>query len=75
MKPRVLIADDEPRMARSIQLALEKNGLACELAGSGEEALAVFRKNGADLVLTDWRIRGDKTDLHFRITEPRRRGS
>jgi DNA-binding NtrC family response regulator len=58
MKPRVLIADDEPRMARSIQLALEKNGLACELAGSGEEALAVFRKNGADLVLTDWRMPG-----------------
>jgi DNA-binding NtrC family response regulator len=58
MKPRVLIADDEPRMARSIQVALERCGMECALAGSGEEALASFEESGADAVVTDWRMPG-----------------
>src|SRR5688572_20513558 len=58
MKPRVLIVDDEPRMARSIEVALARSGMDCECSHSGEEALAVFRKNGADVALTDWRMPG-----------------
>jgi DNA-binding NtrC family response regulator len=58
MKPRVLIVDDEPKMARSIEVALARSGMECECSGSGEEALALFRKNGADVALTDWRMPG-----------------
>ena len=39
MKARVLIVDDEPRMAASLRTALEGSGFECECAGNGAEAL------------------------------------
>jgi DNA-binding NtrC family response regulator len=70
MKPRVLIADDEQRMARSIQLALERSGMECETAASGADALSAYRTNGADAVVTDWRMPGmDGVELMERLHE------
>jgi DNA-binding NtrC family response regulator len=68
MKPRVLIVDDEVRMARSIEVALARSGMECECCHSGDEALASFQKSGADLALTDWRMPGmDGVELMERL--------
>jgi two-component system, NtrC family, C4-dicarboxylate transport response regulator DctD len=70
MKPRVLIADDEPKMARAIEVALGRSGMECETAASGEEALARFLERGADAVVTDWRMPGmDGVTLMERLHE------
>jgi DNA-binding NtrC family response regulator len=58
VKPRVLVVDDEERMAAAIAVALGRSGCDCETATSGERALAAFEARGADVVVTDWRMPG-----------------
>jgi len=58
VKPRILIVDDEERMAAAIAVALERSGYECETATSGERALAAFEARGADCAITDWRMPG-----------------
>ncbi len=56
MKPRVLIVDDEPRMADVVAMALRRAGYECETCGSGEAALAALGERGADVVVSDWKM-------------------
>jgi DNA-binding NtrC family response regulator len=56
MKPRVLIVDDEPRMAASLRTALERSGYECECAGTGAEALIALEARRADVVVSDRRM-------------------
>jgi DNA-binding NtrC family response regulator len=58
MKPRVLIVDDEERMASVVAMALGRAGYECETCTSGEAALAAVDARGADAVVTDWRMPG-----------------
>jgi two-component system NtrC family response regulator len=58
MKPRVLIVDDEERMASVVAMALGRAGYECETCTSGEAALAAVDARGADVVVTDWRMPG-----------------
>ncbi|MEM7584018.1 MAG: sigma-54 dependent transcriptional regulator [Acidobacteriota bacterium] len=58
MKARLLIVDDEPRMAAAIVQAMSRSGYECEACQGGEQALAAFQRDGADLVLTDVRMPG-----------------
>ncbi|MDY0390316.1 MAG: EAL domain-containing protein [Desulfobulbus oligotrophicus] len=51
--PLVLVVDDDPAIRLQIRFALENTGLAIAEAGSGEEALALFRENPPDLVMLD----------------------
>jgi two-component system, NtrC family, response regulator HydG len=55
---RVLVVDDEPRMAESIATALGRRGHECVLASSGDDALARFGEQAADVVVTDLRMPG-----------------
>jgi DNA-binding NtrC family response regulator len=55
---RVLVVDDEPRMAESIATALGRRGHECVIANSGEQALARFAEAAADVVVTDLRMPG-----------------
>jgi CheY-like chemotaxis protein len=55
-KDRLLVVDDDPAIRRLVLTLLRLNGYACEVAGSGEEALAVFLQDPA-------RIRALITDL------------
>ena len=57
-KPRILIVDDEPKMAEAAALALARSGYLCETCASGESALAAYRERGADLIITDQRMPG-----------------
>jgi DNA-binding NtrC family response regulator len=67
---RVLIVDDEPRMADSIAVALRRRGHDCVVAGSGSEALARHSEQSADVVITDLRMPGmDGLELLDKLAE------
>jgi DNA-binding NtrC family response regulator len=53
MNARVLIVDDEPRMAEAISVALSRSGHECVTCGNGVEALAALERQLADVVVTD----------------------
>ena len=50
---RILIADDEPQIRRSLQVNLESKGYAVEAVGSGTLALAAFGNRRPDLMIVD----------------------
>jgi DNA-binding NtrC family response regulator len=56
VKPRVLVVDDEARMASVVSAALERGGWECEACPGGEAALAALDARGADAVVTDWKM-------------------
>lgn len=53
MKPRILIVEDEPGIADTLQYALRTDGFEPAWAASGEEALAQMRAQPAALVVLD----------------------
>jgi DNA-binding response OmpR family regulator len=50
---RILIVDDEPMVARTIELIFNKHGFDSETASSADAALAAARANPPDIVLCD----------------------
>src|SRR5262245_28661239 len=50
---KLLIADDEPDVRLSLQLALELAGYAVRTAANGLEALILQRESAADILITD----------------------
>jgi two-component system response regulator AtoC len=57
MKDRqILVVDDEPRMRRVLEIMVQKMGYRALGAGNGREALAMFRAERIDLVITDLRM-------------------
>jgi two-component system, OmpR family, catabolic regulation response regulator CreB len=53
MKPRVLIVEDEPGIADTLQYALRTDGFEPQWAATGEEALAQFKAQPPALVVLD----------------------
>lgn len=62
MMGKVLVVDDERGVRRTLEFLLAKEGFEVSLAASGEEAVARFEEQPADLVLTDLRM-GDMSGL------------
>jgi DNA-binding NtrC family response regulator len=56
--PRVLVADDEPKLGRLVQEMLELDGHAVARASGGAEALALLAGAPFDVVVTDLRMPG-----------------
>lgn len=56
MAHKILIVDDEPRLADVLHVALEDMGYLTQTASSGNQALALMDKQGFDLVLSDLRM-------------------
>jgi DNA-binding NtrC family response regulator len=56
MTPRVLIVDDEARMAEVVSAALRRAGYECLACTSGAAALAALEERGADVVVSDWKM-------------------
>lgn len=54
--PKVLVVDDNAENRALAQATLEDEGYEVLLAGSGEEALALFEAHGPDCVLLDVRM-------------------
>jgi signal transduction histidine kinase len=50
---RILIVDDEPQDLRLMEVLLTSEGYRVQAAASGQEALAIVRKESPDLVLLD----------------------
>lgn len=59
---RILVVDDDPLVADSLRRMLEFDGHRVEVAGSGEQALALFAKGGFELTLLDYEMPGMKGD-------------
>ena len=55
---RVLTVEDDERIRTSVKLALEDEGWHVDEASSGEEAVALFSHNSADVVLIDIMLPG-----------------
>ena len=56
MNPRVLVIDDEPRMAEIVGMVLRRDGFEVETFTSSEEAVVRHECDPFDLVLTDLRM-------------------
>lgn len=55
---RVLIVEDEESMAEPLAFLLRKEGFSTEIAANGTDALDVFDRSGADIVLLDLMLPG-----------------
>jgi len=55
---RLLVVDDDARTRRVLQILARKIGLDCRAASSTDEALASFRAEQSDLVVTDLKMPG-----------------
>ncbi len=55
---RILVVEDNELVGESLRKVLQAWGLECELAGDGEQALALARTQHFDAVLCDWRLPG-----------------
>lgn len=61
-KSRILVVDDEPDVRQSARMMLEFLGYEVAVAGSGDEALTLFRQQQFCAVLTDYAMPGMKGD-------------
>ena len=52
-KYKILIADDEPYVARVLKLVLQKEGYQVTCVNNGKEALDVYTNLSPDVVVTD----------------------
>jgi DNA-binding response OmpR family regulator len=50
---RILVAEDEPMLLKTIELKLKKEGYEVIAASDGKEALAGINEKAPDLVITD----------------------
>src|SRR3954469_20022913 len=55
---QVLIIDDNETMREGLGATVRRMGHQAMVAGSGAEGLALFRKHGADFVITDLKMDG-----------------
>jgi two-component system response regulator RegX3 len=55
---RVLIVEDEESMAEPLAFLLRKEGFSTEIAVNGADALELFDRSGADIVLLDLMLPG-----------------
>ena len=72
---RILVVDDDPMVADSIRRMLVFDGHEVELAGSAEEAVAIFGKGTFDLTLVDYEMpktKGDQLAIALKAMAPSR---
>jgi two-component system response regulator RegX3 len=55
---RILVVEDEETLAEAISFLLSKEGFDVAVAATGPEAIEIFDKNGADLILLDLMLPG-----------------
>ena len=58
MAGTIMIVEDEPAVARGVQIALEREGYSTAIVGTGEEAIKQFADVAPDLILLDVRLPG-----------------
>ena len=69
---RVLVAEDESRMAEQLRRGLEREGYSVLLASDGTEALELARNGEHDLIILDWMLPGlEGTEVARRLRQAR----
>lgn len=58
MKARILVVDDEPAIRDTMRMTLEYEGHDVQVAGSGQDALAMIEREPPDLVFLDIKMPG-----------------
>ncbi|MGA2976606.1 MAG: response regulator transcription factor [Spirochaetia bacterium] len=58
MKSRVIIIEDDTELGELVQLYISREGLTAMLCASAEDGLALFRREGAELVVLDINLPG-----------------
>lgn len=58
MTPRILLVEDEVRLARFIELELSSEGYEITVAYDGMTGLSLLRESSPDLVILDWMLPG-----------------
>jgi len=58
MAANIMIVEDEPAVARGVQVALEREGYTVSVVPTGEEAIARFSALAPELVVLDVRLPG-----------------
>ena len=53
---RVLIVEDEPRMAEQLRMGLEREGYSVLVANDGEQGLELARTVEHELLILDWML-------------------
>ncbi len=53
VKPRILVADDEPNLREALRILLERNDFTVQLAVDGQEAVEIAQREQPDLVILD----------------------
>jgi DNA-binding response OmpR family regulator len=56
LPPHILVMEDEPNVAKGLQMVLKEEGYAVDLAMTGESALETFGKEEFDLLVADLRL-------------------
>jgi DNA-binding NtrC family response regulator len=51
--PQILVIDDDPLVAGTLEIVLRKAGYGVALAANGRLGIASFRSNKPDLIITD----------------------
>ena len=72
---RILIADDQPHVARILRLALERQGYQVRSVFNGLEALEQIRQDPPDLLITDIempRMNGRQLCMTLQEEQPQR---
>ncbi len=71
---RILAVEDEPNIREILGIYLSENGHKVEVAADGDEALAKFKRNRFDLLLTDYampNMNGDRLAAAVRAADPK----
>ena len=58
MASHIMIVEDEPAVARGVQVALEREGYDVSVVPTGEDAVSQFSDIAPDLVVLDVRLPG-----------------
>jgi len=56
LNPRILVVEDEPKVASFVKIGLEKNGFSCEIAYDGLIGKRMFDIGDFDLIILDVNI-------------------
>jgi CheY-like chemotaxis protein len=59
----VLVVEDEPAVARLLQIALQRRGAAVVVIGNGNDAISFIESHAVSVVLLDWMIPGAAGDV------------
>lgn len=71
---RVLIIDDEPAICRALTFALTRAGFYVRTALSGDDGIAMLKKEPFDVLVLDLRVQDMRGDVIFELAKAEQPG-